>query len=90
MKRVKRRINRVIDTHQFIVFELDDGVVSDDSEGVDVLRHPADGEVGVADGVGDGERHDDVEHVKAGQTVGGKALWRNRLVGNGPVSLDVL
>ena len=77
-------------SHQLLVFELDDGIVTNESEGVNILGHPSDGKVGVADGVGDCERDDDVEHLEAGQPIGGKALWRNRLVEIGPISFDVL
>ena len=51
--------------------------MTDESESFDVFRHSIDGEVGVADGVGDGEGHDDLKHFEAGKAVGGQTFDRN-------------
>jgi hypothetical protein len=76
--------------YQFSLLKLDDNVVSDQSKSFDVVRHSADGKVGVADCVGDGERHDDVEHVETGQSVGGEGLCRNRFVTIAAAGIDIL
>jgi hypothetical protein len=63
--------------YQFFFLDFDHDVVSDVTESFDVFRHSSDAVIGVADGVGDGEGNDDLQHVEAGEAVRGQQFDRN-------------
>ncbi len=64
--------------------------MSDETESFDVFRHSSDAVVGVANGVGDGEGNDDLQHVEAGEAVRGQQFDRNNYFAEFSFGTDAL